>query len=118
MEADKCTFWVSDSVGLQPPTASDLQQRRTSNSDSIGPQPPTASDLRQHRTSDSVGPREFFFGPTFDLEHYYSESCNLIGQLEVTWLLAGHVEVTTYRFTYALRGSKPIYSYLHVTCGL
>ena len=25
----------------------------------------------------------FFLGPTFDLEHYYSESCNLIGQLEV-----------------------------------
>ena len=48
-------FWVSDSVGLQPPTASDLRQRRTSTSDSIGP--PTASDfnLRQHRTSDSVG---------------------------------------------------------------
>ena len=33
-------FWVSDSVGLQPPTASDLRQ-----------QPPTASDLRQRRTS-------------------------------------------------------------------
>ena len=72
-------FWVSDSVGLQPPTASDfnlrqhrtsdsigpptasdfnLRQRRTSTSDSIGP--PTASDfnLRQHRTStsDSIGP--------------------------------------------------------------
>ena len=54
------------------------------------------------------------------LEHYYSESCNLIGgKLDhLHWLLAGHVEVTTYRFTYALRGSKPIYSYLHVTCGL
>ena len=23
------------------------------------------------------------------------ESCNLIGQLEVNWLLAGHMEVTT-----------------------
>ena len=42
-------FWVSDSVGLQPPTASDLRQRRTSTSDSIGP--PTASDF----ISDSVG---------------------------------------------------------------
>ena len=28
------------------------------------------------------------------------------------------MEVATYRFTYALRGSKPICSYLHVTCGL
>ena len=28
------------------------------------------------------------------------------------------MEVITYRFTYALRGSKPICSYLHVTCGL
>ena len=53
MEADKCTFWVSDSVGLQPPTASDLRQRRTSTSDSIGPQPPTASD--RTTISDSVG---------------------------------------------------------------
>ena len=25
----------------------------------------------------------YIFGTTFDLEHYYSESCNLIGQLEV-----------------------------------
>ena len=51
-------FLVSNSVGLQPPTASDLRQRRTSTSDSIGPQPPTASDLRQRRTStsDSIGP--------------------------------------------------------------
>ena len=61
MEADKCTFWFSDSVGLQPPTASDLRQRRTSTSDSIGPRTsfPTVSDfyLRQRRTtiSDSVG---------------------------------------------------------------
>ena len=46
-------FWVSDSIGLQPPTASDfnLRQRRTSTSDGIGPQPPTASGLRQRRTS-------------------------------------------------------------------
>ena len=80
MEADKCTFLglrqrrtsTSDSIGPQPPTASDLRQRRTSTSDGIGPPKasdfisdsvgvlsPTASDfyLRQRRTSisDSVG---------------------------------------------------------------
>ena len=53
MEADKCTFWVSDSVGLQPQdlrqrrtsTSDHLQQRRTSISDSVGLQSPTASDF-------------------------------------------------------------------------
>ena len=32
-----------------------------------------------------VSPKKnsFFFGRGFNLEHYYSESCNLIGQLEV-----------------------------------
>ena len=41
--------------------------------------------LRGGEQSESRAPERanFFFGPTFDLEHYYSESCNLIGQLEV-----------------------------------
>ena len=53
--------FISDSVGLLSPTASDfyLRQRRTSISDSVGLLSPTASDfyLRQRRTSisDSVG---------------------------------------------------------------
>ena len=64
----KPTSGVSDSVGLQPPTASDLnlrqhrtsdsvglhlRQRRSSISDSVGLLSPTASDfyLRQRRTS-------------------------------------------------------------------
>ena len=50
-------FWVSDSVGLQPPTASELRQHRTSTSDSIGASDSVGLHLRQRRTSisDSVG---------------------------------------------------------------